>query len=278
MPDEASVEQLGIREIPLPESVTGIVALVIRPDPPTIRAAYELADALVAPGAEQVLGPDSLPHVTLTQCALRAAPRARLRAFVARLEESLRGRTILLGPIEKFGQGFVFWCAVPDGPERRALQSRARGCARPGRRASRPRRERGRGRGDATRIRRRSRAGRQRRAIRLRTRPAAIPAAHHARLRFTRGRRAGRPTCRRHTRAHDGDRSRRRRAAGRLRPDRRRLLARLKPHTYRLSLSHITEGERRATFQTNPMFAPGGAGASIPHWHRDGTPPAIPHT
>jgi hypothetical protein len=26
-------------------------------------------------------------------------------------------------------------------------------------------------------------------------------------------------------------------------------------HSYRLSLSHITEGERRATFQTNPMFA-----------------------
>ena len=123
MPDEASVDQLGIREIPLPESVTGIVALVIGPDPPTIRAAYELADALVAPGAEQVLGPGSLPHVTLTQCALRAAPRARLRAFVARLEEALRGRTIPLGPIQRFGQGFVFWCAEPDGPERRALQS-----------------------------------------------------------------------------------------------------------------------------------------------------------
>ena len=46
MPNEASVDQLGIREIPLPESVTGIVALVIRPDLPTIRAAYELADAL----------------------------------------------------------------------------------------------------------------------------------------------------------------------------------------------------------------------------------------
>jgi hypothetical protein len=35
----------------------------------------------------------------------------------------LRGRTLPLGPIQRFGQGFVFWYVEPDGPERRALQS-----------------------------------------------------------------------------------------------------------------------------------------------------------
>src|SRR5262249_19240995 len=120
MPDDAIVDQFGVRQIPFPEAITGLVALVIRPDPPTIQAAYRLAEAFVPPGAEQVLGPGSLPHVTLTQCALRAAPRGRLRALVARLEEALRGRSLQLESIVRFGAGFVFWCVNADGPQRRA--------------------------------------------------------------------------------------------------------------------------------------------------------------
>jgi 2'-5' RNA ligase len=122
MPDDAIVDQFGIRQIPLPETISGLVALVIRPDPPTIQAAYRLAAALVRPGSEQVLGPGSLPHVTLAQCALRAAPRERLQAIVARLEEALVKRSLQLGSIVRFGQGFVFWCVEADGPRRRALQ------------------------------------------------------------------------------------------------------------------------------------------------------------
>jgi len=35
---------------------------------------------------------------------------------------------------------------------------------------------------------------------------------------------------------------------------------------YRLSLSHITEGEWRATFAGNPMFAPAGYGVAPTPW------------
>jgi hypothetical protein len=35
---------------------------------------------------------------------------------------------------------------------------------------------------------------------------------------------------------------------------------------YRLSLTHITEGEWRATFQANPMWAPAGFGVGPTPW------------
>ncbi|MBI1962346.1 MAG: hypothetical protein HYS37_03140, partial [Candidatus Rokubacteria bacterium] len=60
-------------------------------------------------GSQQALARGSLPHVTLTQCALRDAPRERLAAFVERLEGRLRGRTIPLSAVTKFGAGFLFW-------------------------------------------------------------------------------------------------------------------------------------------------------------------------
>ena len=52
--------------------ISGFVGLVIEPDTATIRTAYELAAALLPPDAEQKLAPGDLPHLTLTQCALRA--------------------------------------------------------------------------------------------------------------------------------------------------------------------------------------------------------------
>jgi hypothetical protein len=35
---------------------------------------------------------------------------------------------------------------------------------------------------------------------------------------------------------------------------------------YRLSLTHVTEGEWRAAFKTNPMFAPAGFGVAPTPW------------
>lgn len=72
---------------------------------------------------EQVVGPGSLPHVTLTQCALRDAPREWIAQFIARLEADLRGLRVPLGAVTTFGAGFLFWCAESDGPERCALQA-----------------------------------------------------------------------------------------------------------------------------------------------------------
>jgi len=105
------------------ERITGFVALVIQPDPSTILKAYDLAQTLMPAPAEQVTAPGSLPHLTLTQCALRDAPRERVREFVARLDDALRGAAIPLGAVVTFGAGFLFWCAEAVGPGRRALQA-----------------------------------------------------------------------------------------------------------------------------------------------------------
>ncbi|HEU4367744.1 MAG TPA: hypothetical protein VFV05_05875 [Methylomirabilota bacterium] len=114
---------LGLVRVPAGDRVTGFVALVIQPDAATIRASWDLAASLLPSGAEQVLGPGSLPHVTLTQCALREAPRERLRQYVTRLEEQLRGRSVQLDAVVPFGAGFLFWCAEPTGPARQLLQT-----------------------------------------------------------------------------------------------------------------------------------------------------------
>ena len=55
-------------------TISGFVGIVIEPDAATIAKAYALAATLVPAGAEQVLAPGSLPHITLTQCPLREAP------------------------------------------------------------------------------------------------------------------------------------------------------------------------------------------------------------
>ncbi len=117
-----TLAEFEIRQVPAPELVTDFVGLVIQPDAATIRRSYELAASLSPkiPGA--VVAPGSLPHMTLTQCALRDAPRDRLAEYVARLDVQLRGRTIPLGAVTAFGAGFVFWCADQTFPERAALQ------------------------------------------------------------------------------------------------------------------------------------------------------------
>ena len=74
-------------------------------------------------GAQQALARGSLPHVTLTQCALRDAPRERLAAFIERLEGQLRGRTVPLSAVMRFGAGFLFWSVDPASPERAVVQS-----------------------------------------------------------------------------------------------------------------------------------------------------------
>jgi len=105
------------------DDVSGFVGLVLVPDAATITAAYRLASRLVADGAESVLAGGALPHVTLTQCALRDAPRARLIALIDRLEERVRTLRIPLGPLTVFGGGFVFWCVEPESPARGVLQA-----------------------------------------------------------------------------------------------------------------------------------------------------------
>ncbi|HEX9821747.1 MAG TPA: hypothetical protein VGD07_19265 [Methylomirabilota bacterium] len=112
-----------LARVPAGERITGFVALVIQPDAATIRTSWDLAASLMPPASEHVAGPGSLPHLTLTQCALRDAPRERLRQCVARLEDQLRGGPVPLDAVVTFGAGFLFWCAEPAGPARRALQS-----------------------------------------------------------------------------------------------------------------------------------------------------------
>jgi len=101
----------GLARVPAGERITGFVALVIQPDAATIRTSWDLAASLMPPASEHLAGPGSLPHLTLTQCALRDAPRERLREYVARLEDQLRGRPVPLDAVVTFGAGFLFWCA-----------------------------------------------------------------------------------------------------------------------------------------------------------------------
>jgi len=105
------------------DAVSGFVGLVLVPDAATIAAAYRLAGGVVAHGAESVLAGGSLPHVTLTQCALREAPRSRLVGLIARLEDRVRAMRVPLGPLVVFGGGFVFWFVAPDSPARGLLQA-----------------------------------------------------------------------------------------------------------------------------------------------------------
>jgi hypothetical protein len=102
--------------------ISGFVGLVLVPDGATIAAAYELAQAALPAGAESALGPGALPHVTLTQCALRDAPRTRIAGIIERLDTRLRGRSIPLGVVIPTGGGFVFWCVDETAPERQLLQ------------------------------------------------------------------------------------------------------------------------------------------------------------
>ena len=103
--------------------ISGFVGLVVEPDAATIRAAYELAAELLPPAAEQRLTHGDLPHVTLTQCALRDVPRARVKALIARLDQRLAGTRLRLDHVVSFPGGFVFWTVDPDSTERRQLQA-----------------------------------------------------------------------------------------------------------------------------------------------------------
>ena len=108
---------------PIDERVTGFVGLVVQPDAETIRTAYALAAATVRDDAEMRLGPGQLPHVTLTQCVLRDAPRARIGDFTARLTRQLAGARIPLTTITTFPGGFLFWCVDAGSAERKLLQT-----------------------------------------------------------------------------------------------------------------------------------------------------------
>ena len=103
--------------------ISGFVGLVLVPDAATIAAAYRLAPSVIAEGAESRLEAGALPHVTLTQCALRDAPRSGAIALIERLEERVRGVRLPLGPLTVFGGGFVFWCVEPGSAARGVLQA-----------------------------------------------------------------------------------------------------------------------------------------------------------
>jgi hypothetical protein len=104
------------------DSVSGFIGLVVEPVAATIQAAYELAATLLPADAEQRLGPGSLPHLTLTQCAVHQLPRARVAAFADRLTQQLAGHGLPLEPVIAFGGGFLFWCVEAEVPERSVLQ------------------------------------------------------------------------------------------------------------------------------------------------------------
>jgi hypothetical protein len=103
--------------------LSGFVGLVLRPDADTIATAYELAPALLPPDSEQVLTPPALPHITLTQGALRDADPAAVKRLVADLDRQLVGRKIPLAQIVPFTGGFLFWCVDDTSAERRVLQA-----------------------------------------------------------------------------------------------------------------------------------------------------------
>jgi hypothetical protein len=103
--------------------ISGFVGLVIEPDPATISRAYTLASALLPRDAEQRLAPGALPHITLTQCPLREAPRAGLRALLGRIERRVKGLAVPLERVIPFPGGFLFWCVDAPAPARQALQS-----------------------------------------------------------------------------------------------------------------------------------------------------------
>jgi len=119
----SALAEFKVQEVPLRDRVSGFIALVIQPDAGTIRKAYELAAALIPPGATQQLAVGSLPHVTLTQCVVRDAPRERLAQYVDRLGAKLRGVTIPLGAVTAFGGGFLFWHVDRDSEARGRLQA-----------------------------------------------------------------------------------------------------------------------------------------------------------
>ena len=122
MPITDTLARFDIPEVEAGERITGFVGLVVQPDAVTIRRSYELAAAVMPTGGELLLAAGLLPHVTLTQCALRDAPRERVAAYVQRLGDRLRGRTIPLGAVVAFGGGFLFWCVDPASPERALLR------------------------------------------------------------------------------------------------------------------------------------------------------------
>jgi 2'-5' RNA ligase len=103
--------------------ISGFLGLVIEPDAATVASAYVLAASLLPPDAEQVLAPDARPHVTLAQCPVRDAPRARLRALVARLDTRLVGHAFPLKRVVPFTGGFLFWCVDAEAPARALLQA-----------------------------------------------------------------------------------------------------------------------------------------------------------
>ena len=117
-----TLAEFSIRQVPAEKRITDFVGLVIQPDATTIRQSYELAASLMPQTPELAVAPGLLPHMTLTQCALRDAPRARLAAFVEHLEAQLHGRSMPLSTVIAFGAGFAFWCTDHTFPERSSLQ------------------------------------------------------------------------------------------------------------------------------------------------------------
>lgn len=115
--------ELPVRQVPAEERISGFVGLVVLPDSATIVKAFALAAALLPPDAPQRLAPGSLPHLTLTQCAVRDAPRSRVRELIARLDERLAGRALPLGRVAPFPGGFLFWCVDAGSPARQLIQA-----------------------------------------------------------------------------------------------------------------------------------------------------------
>ncbi len=92
-----------------PALLSGALGLVIIPDHETIERAYALAEKIMPKGAQYVLGPGSLPHITLYHGKLADAPGLVASETLNELRTELIGRKFTLKELVAFGGNLIFW-------------------------------------------------------------------------------------------------------------------------------------------------------------------------
>jgi 2'-5' RNA ligase len=88
---------------------SGPLGLVIVPDQATIERAYTIAEEIMPKGAHYVLGPGSLPHLTLYHGNLADVPGPVASETLKGLRSNLVGQRFTLKNIVAFGGNFIFW-------------------------------------------------------------------------------------------------------------------------------------------------------------------------
>ncbi len=95
-------------ESPKP-TLSGALGIVIVPDQETVKSAYVLAQEILPTGSEYVLGPGSIPHLTLYHGKLQGLGALTALEVVSDIRKILLGQQFTLGSIVSFGGNFVFW-------------------------------------------------------------------------------------------------------------------------------------------------------------------------